>query len=312
MSDTSPTPTKRGLGRGLAALLGDESTDYAALDRQRSSKQVPIEQLHPGRVQPRRRFDEEALESLAESVRSQGLLQPLLVRRHPDRPAEYEIVAGERRWRAAQRAQLHEVPVVIRELSDAQALELALVENVQRQDLDAIEEAEGYRRLVEEFGHSQEELARLIGKSRPHIANTLRLLNLPEPVRDLVRDGKLTAGHARALLGVAEPAAMAEQVVRRGLSVRDTERLVAQARERPAAARPRASAGVAEAGPARPASAPAKDADTLALERDLSTLLGMKVSIELRGRGGVLALHYDDLDQLDEVLRRLNQDPARG
>jgi len=307
MSDSTPTPsTKRGLGRGLAALLGDEAADYAALDRQRSSKQVPIEQLHPGRVQPRRRFDEAALDSLADSVKAQGLLQPILVRRHPERPADFEIVAGERRWRAAQRAQLHEVPVVIRELDDAQALELALVENVQRQDLDAIEEAEGYRRLLEEFGHPQEELARLIGKSRPHIANTLRLLNLPDPVKELVREGKLSAGHARALLGAVEPETAARQVVSRGLSVRETEKLVAGERETPAARRPRTGGGAGRGG------APAKDADTLALERDLSALLGMKVSIELRGRGGVLTLHYDDLDQLDEVLRRLNQEPPRS
>jgi len=306
MSDSTPTPSsKRGLGRGLAALLGDEAADYAALDRQRNSKQVPIEQVHPGRVQPRRRFDEEALQSLADSVKAQGLLQPILVRRHPERPAEYEIVAGERRWRAAQQAQLHEVPVVIRELDDAQALELALVENVQRQDLDAIEEAEGYRRLLEEFGHPQEELARLIGKSRPHIANTLRLLNLPDPVKELVRDGKLSAGHARALLGAAEPETAARQVVSRGLSVRETEKLVAGERATPATPRPRG-------GGAGKGAVPAKDADTLALERDLSALLGMRVSIELRGQGGVLTLHYDDLDQLDEVLRRLNQEPARG
>lgn len=308
MSNTTSSTPKRGLGRGLAALLGDEAPSYAGSyseeEQPRGARQVPVEYLHPGRGQPRRRFDEEALDSLAESVRAQGLLQPILVRPHPERAREYEIVAGERRWRAAQRAQLHEVPVVIRELSDAQALELALVENVQRQDLDPIEEAEGYRRLLDEFGHAQEELARLIGKSRPHIANTLRLLNLPDLVKDLVREGSVSAGHARALLGANEPEVVARQVVGRGLSVRETERLVATEREGDGRSRSRPSRNGG-------GQAPQKDADTLALERDLAALLGMKVSIELRGNGGVLTLHYDDLDQLDEVLRRLNQEPAR-
>lgn len=309
MSNSGTPASKRGLGRGLAALLGEDATTLTPTFGEKGETlapppghRVPIEYLHPGRVQPRRRFDESQLDSLTDSVRAQGLLQPILVRPHPDRPGEYEIVAGERRWRAAQRAQLYEVPVLVRELSDVQALELALVENVQRQDLDAIEEAEGYRRLLEEFGHSQEELARLIGKSRPHIANTLRLLNLGDPVKDLVREGSLSAGHARALLGADNPEALAGEVVKRGLSVRETERLVAKGRDDNGAGRPRRS----QAAPRQD-----KDADTLALEQDLAALLGMKVTIDLRGQGGVLSLHYDDLDQLDEVLRRLNQDPAR-
>src|SRR5690625_4905145 len=306
MSKTGPTSPKRGLGRGLAALLGEDAASLAPVleggagpGLERTAFQVPVEYLHPGKAQPRRNFEEAQLESLAESVRVQGLLQPILVRPHPKKPGEYEIVAGERRWRAAQKARLHEVPVLVRELNDGQALELALVENVQRQDLDPVEEAEGYRRLMEEFGHSQEELARTIGKSRPHIANTLRLLNLPEEVKELLRQGELSAGHARALLGVEEPAALAEQVIARGLSVRETERLVAAQKAGGAAAggRPRVNS-----------SAPrAKDADTLALEADLADLLGMKVLIEPKGQGGTLALHYRDLEQLDELLRRLNQ-----
>ena len=305
MSNAGSGSSKRGLGRGLAALLGEDAAALApVLSGETATSgergfQVPVEYLHPGKAQPRRRFDETQLESLAESVRVQGLLQPILVRPHPRKPGEYEIVAGERRWRAAQKARLHEVPVLVRELDDGQALELALVENVQRQDLDPVEEAEGYRRLMEEFGHSQEELARTIGKSRPHIANTLRLLNLPEEVKELLRQGELSAGHARALLGVEEPAALAEQVIARGLSVRETERLVAAQK-----------AGGASAGgrPRVSGSAPrAKDADTLALEADLADLLGMKVLIEPKGQGGTLALHYRDLEQLDELLRRLNQ-----
>lgn len=303
MSDTPPdNPDKRtNLGRGLAALLGEEGEDYGSLDRVRSSKQVPIERLHPSRVQPRTRFDAEALDALAASIREQGILQPILVRRHPERPSDFEIVAGERRWRAAQQAQLHEVPVTIRELDDSTALELAIVENVQRQDLNPVEEAEGYRRLVEEFGHSQEELARLIGKSRPHIANTLRLLNLPEPVRAYLSDGRLSAGHGRALLGAAAPETLASEVVAKGLSVRETEKLANAAKGTESRPRPRGGRAAQD-----------KDADTLALERDLSALLGLRVTIEIRGEGGTLAIHYNTLEQLDDVLHRLNQAAPRA
>ncbi|MEX2631768.1 MAG: ParB/RepB/Spo0J family partition protein [Tistlia sp.] len=296
----SDAPRRSNLGRGLAALLGEDSEDYASLDRMRSAKEVPIERLHPSRVQPRRTFTEDALESLAASIREQGLLQPILVRRHPERTNDYEIIAGERRWRAAQRAQVHQIPVVIRELTDAQALEAALVENVQRQDLDAIEEADGYRRLMEEFGHSQDDLARLIGKSRPHIANTLRLLNLPEAVKESLRARTLTAGHARALLSARDPEALGRQVVERGLSVRETERLAGEAAKTPRTSRQRAAAE-------RSAKA-SKDADTLAIERDLAQVLGLKVLIDLKdGERGTLTIHYDTLDQLDDVLKRLNK-----
>src|SRR3546814_3366180 len=218
MSDGPPSPPlfRPNPGRGLPALFGEENEDYASLDKVRSSKTVPIEHLRPGRFQPRHHVDEAAVDALAESLKAQGIPQPILVRRHPDRPNEFEIVAGERRWRAAQRAKLHEVPVVIRDLSDAQSLELAIVENVQRQDLTPLEEAEGYRRLIDDFQHTQEDLARTLGKSRSHIANTLRLLALPEGVKLLHGEGKLTAGHARTLIGCDNAENLDDQMINRG------------------------------------------------------------------------------------------------
>jgi ParB family chromosome partitioning protein len=282
---------RRNLGRGLSALFGEESEDYAALDRLRQAKTVPIDFVRAGRFQPRRLFDDAAMQTLADSIREKGVLQPILVRRHPDEASAYEIIAGERRWRAAQLAQLHEIPVVIREFDDREALEVALVENVQRQDLTAIEEAEGYRRLMEEFDHTQENLAKSVGKSRSHVANTMRLLALPDAVKEHVEAGRLTAGHARALLNATDPAALAEDVIRRGLNVRQAE-LLAQA-----------------AKPGR-APAPPKDPDTAALERDLGNLLGLRVTVNFAGRGGALTIHYRTLEQLDDVLRRLNQTPS--
>ena len=286
------------LGRGLAALLGDETEDYTTLDRVRTSKQVPVEFLHPGRLQPRRHFDEESLSALAESIRENGVLQPILVRRDPGQPDAFEIVAGERRWRAAQIAQLHEVPIVIRELSDAETLQLAIIENVQREDLSPLEEADGYRQLMEEFSYTQEALSNVIGKSRSHIANTLRLLKLSEPVRDLLTEGKLSAGHARALLNAEAPESLAKKVVDKGLSVRETERLANESK----------APGAAAKKAARPPLE--KDPNTVALERDLSALLGLKVSVTFRGSGGELTIHYNTLDQLDDVLHRLHQSPA--
>ncbi|MDB5407601.1 MAG: chromosome partitioning protein ParB [Rhodospirillales bacterium] len=284
---------KRGLGRGLSALFGDESEEKSGFDRQRQTRGVPIEQLRPGRFQPRRIFDDEALHTLSESIRDKGVLQPLLVRRHPDDANAYEIIAGERRWRAAQMARLHEVPVVVKELDDRSALEIALVENIQRQDLTPLEEADGFRRLMEEFSHTQEALAQAVGKSRSHVANMMRLLSLPEPVKRLVESGELTAGHARALLNAADPTGLAREIVKRGLNVRQAESL--------------AKSGKA---PRKPATAPAKDADTAALERDLTEQLGLKVDVSFGGRGGSLTIHYRTLDQLDDVLRRLQQTPA--
>ena len=281
---------KRGLGRGLSALLGDETEDYATLDRVRLSKTVPIELLHPGDAQPRRHFDDDAIAALITSIREKGVLQPLLVRRHPAQTNEYEIVAGERRWRAAQGAGLTEVPVVIKELDDSEALELALIENVQREDLTAVEEAEGYQRLMEEFGHTQEALSQVIGKSRSHIANLLRLLTLPDLVQEMVNDGRLSAGHARALINTEAPSVWAELIVARGLSVRQTEQMV----KKSAAAGPKA------------ALAPAvRDPNIVALENDLSQLLGLKVLIKTKGEGGTLDIAYATLEQLDDVLHRL-------
>jgi ParB family transcriptional regulator, chromosome partitioning protein len=285
---------RRGLGRGLSALFGEESDDHAAGDRQRVGKTVPIGFLRAGRFQPRHRFDDDGLRALAQSIREKGVLQPLLVRRHPDHANGYEIIAGERRWRAAQLAQLHEVPVIVKELDDRAALEIALVENIQRADLTALEEAEGYRRLLAEFGHTQEALAISVGKSRSHVANMMRLLTLPDPVKQLLDSGALSAGHARALLGAADPAALAREIVRRGLNVRQAEGLVKKGKTK------------------RGKATPAKDADTVALERDLANLLGLKVAISFGGRGGALTIHYRTLEQLDEVIRRLQHEPVGG
>jgi ParB family transcriptional regulator, chromosome partitioning protein len=283
---------KRGLGRGLSALLGDNAAKPASAPG-RAQRHLPTGQLEPSPLQPRRHFDAEELEALAESIRANGILQPILVRPHPAHPGMHEIVAGERRWRAAQIAKLHEVPVLERQLSDREVLELAIVENVQRHDLSALEEAQGYRRLIDEFGRSQEELAQQVGKSRVHITNTLRLLKLPPAVQALMQDGKLTAGHGRALLAASDPAALAERVAALGLSVRQTEALAAR--------------------PAKPERRPPpdKDADTRALEHDLGRVLGLKVDIEHGGEGkggGRLTIRYRSLEQLDDVIRRLNRD----
>ncbi len=282
---------KRSLGRGLSALLGEGAEP--ALPR--SARQLPVEKLEPNPLQPRRRFDEDELESLAASIRANGILQPILVRRHPAKPDRHEIVAGERRWRAAQRAGLHEVPVLERALTDREVLEMALVENVQRRDLSALEEAEGYQRLIAEFGRSQEDLAEEIGKSRAHVANTLRLLKLPEEAKAMLVEGRISAGHGRALLAALDPVALARRVVAEDLSVRQTEALAAL---RGIARRPRKAA------------AP-KDADTRALERDLARALGLEVEIAHGGAGGGsaggrLTIRYRSLEQLDEVVRRLN------
>jgi ParB family transcriptional regulator, chromosome partitioning protein len=294
----SEDPRRRGLGRGLSALFGDEAQPEAAPAGAPAGgvRMLPVELLHPGRYQPRHQFDEESLNALIESVKAQGILQPLLVRRHPDIADAYEIVAGERRWRAAQAAQLHEVPVIIRELGDRETLEIALVENIQRQDLNPLEEAEGYRRLLEEFAHTQEDLARVVGKSRSHIANSLRLLTLPDTVRIMVQDGRITAGHARALLNAGDPEGLAEEVAKRGLNVRQTEKLAKLAKE--------SASGGKVSAPA------AKLADTAALERELTALLGLKVTIAFDGSGGALTIHYRTLEQLDDVLRRLSNAPA--
>jgi ParB family chromosome partitioning protein len=287
------TARKRGLGMGLSALLGGDAGLLQAPPLA-ASRSVPIEFLVPSPLQPRRRFAEDELDALAESIRARGVLQPLLVRQAAGEPQRYEIVAGERRWRAAQRAGVHELPVVLYALSDREALEVALLENVQRQDLSPIEEAEGYHRLIDEFGHTQAELASALGKSRSHIANLLRLLGLPPAVRSLLDAGALSAGHARALLMARDAAAMARTVVEQGLNVRQTERLV------------QADKG----GAARVRGASDKDPDSRALERELSARLGLKVTLKAAGNRGTLSIAYRTLDQLDAVLARLRHGRA--
>ena len=286
---------RTGLGRGLSALFdsGDEAGGDAIDER--NVRSVPIEHLQPGRFQPRHRFDESSLTELVDSIRARGMLQPILVRPVQDRPGRYEIVAGERRWRAAQQARLHEVPVVVRGLADSEALEAALIENVQRQDLTALEEAEGYRRLLDEFGHTQDKLGQLVGKSRSHVANMMRLLNLPEPVRDMLQDGRLSAGHGRALLAVADPAAVARDVVARGLNVRETEKLAQRGSD----------GGTAGTGRRASSGGGGQDADTRALERDIAEALGLSVSLTHRDGRGEVRIAYRTLEQLDEISRRL-------
>ena len=283
---------KRNLGRGLAALLGGEAEDYAALDKMRTTKSVPVDSLRSGKFQPRRHFDADEMDALARSIRAKGILQPIVVRRRPDNLEGYEIVAGERRWRAAQMAKLHEVPVVVKELSDRDTLEIALVENLQRQDLSPLEEAEGFQRLMAEFSHTQEALALALGKSRSHVANTLRLLGLPEAVKSLLQTGALTAGHARALLTAEDPAALARQVIASGLSVRQTENLAQS--QKPAA-------------PPRPSRRAERDANIIALERRLAERLGLKVKLTFDGTGGRVTLRYTSLDQLDDLLDRIGR-----
>lgn len=292
---------RKGLGRGLSALLADVSTNVEPLPRRPQaagapSDQVPIDRIRPNPAQPRRDFDPKELDELAASIREKGVIQPLILRRHPVEPDRFEIVAGERRWRAAQMAGVHALPAVIRDLSDAEMLEVAIIENVQRADLNPLEEAQGYRQLMESFGHTQERLAEALGKSRSHIANLLRLLTLPEAVLDLVRAGKLTAGHARALVTAPNPESLARQVVERDLSVRQTEAL----------ARSASTPSV----PPRTAPRPAvKDADTRALEEDLTAALRLKVSIDHRPgqQSGEIRIRYGNLEELDGLCQLLSR-----
>jgi ParB family chromosome partitioning protein len=282
------------LGRGLAALMGDTAKPTPDGQPAAGIATIPIELVEPGPFQPRGAIDAKSLSDLVDSIRVRGILQPLLARPHPSDPGHYQIIAGERRWRAAQAAGLHEVPVLVRNLRDAEAMAAALVENLQRQDLNAIEEAEGYRRLIEEFGMTQEALATAVGKSRSHVANTLRLLNLPPTVQQEVRNGALSAGHARALLAHPEPAKAALAVIARGLNVRQTESLASRNADFPTASPERGGR--------------AKDLETLALERGLSQRLGLKVEISFDGTGGTLRIHYRSLDQLDGLVALLERD----
>ncbi|MFC7395900.1 ParB/RepB/Spo0J family partition protein [Chelatococcus sp. GCM10030263] len=288
-------PARSRLGRGLAALIGDVGEEFGALERSRppGQKFVPVEFLRPNPRNPRKAFTDEALAELADSIRQRGLIQPIVVRAIPKLVDVYEIVAGERRWRAAQRAGLHEVPVVVIDADDRAALEIAIIENVQRADLNPIEEAAGYEQLIAEFGYSQNDLAQVIGKSRSHVANTLRLLKLPPSVKTLVNDGQLSAGHARALIGLADPEAVARAVVEKGLNVRDVER-IAQDEAR-------------DTGKdnARTRVKPEKDADTRALERALEEVLGLSIAINHQAQGGEVRIRYRTLEQLEGLCRRL-------
>ncbi|MCB1481788.1 MAG: ParB/RepB/Spo0J family partition protein [Rhodobiaceae bacterium] len=275
------------LGRGLAALIGDaETSEVMALDRARTQRRVPIEMIVPNPRNPRQEFDEEELQDLVNSVLEKGVVQPLLVRNSPEGNGRYELIAGERRWRAAQRAGLHEVPCLIHDVDDREALELAIIENVQRADLNALEEALGYQRLIEDYSYSQNDLARVIGKSRSHVANTLRLLKLPDDVLALLRSGKLTAGHARTLVSLPDPSAAAQRIVESGLSVRQAEE----------------AAGKDAGRPAKKAKAPeTKSTDTLALEKRLTDILGLVVTINDKGGAGEVRIRYRDLEQLDRI-----------
>lgn len=289
---------RKGLGRGLSALLADvgPSPVEEMPRRPPADAAIPIDRIRPNPNQPRREFDERDLEDLAASIREKGVIQPLILRPHPTEPEAWEIVAGERRWRAAQRAGIHALPAVVRELDDTEVLELAIIENVQRADLNPLEEALGYRQLMDRFGHTQERLGEALGKSRSHIANLLRLLTLPEPVLDMLREGKLSAGHARALVPVPAPESLARQVVEKGLSVRQTEQL----------ARAATTTQVAPGTP-KSRSAPAKDADTRALEEDLTAALRLKVTIDHRAgaRSGELRIRYSNLEELDGLCQLL-------
>lgn len=285
---------RKGLGRGLSALLADvDISDDQSAGVKVSDSEIPIEKIHANPDQPRKTFAEDDLLDLARSIASKGVIQPLIVRPDPVNIGEYQIIAGERRWRAAQRAKLHKLPVVIRELNDTEVLELAIIENIQRADLNAVEEAQGYRQLMDKFGHTQEYMAKALGKSRSHIANLLRLLNLPDEVLAYVQDGRLSAGHARALVNTVEPVTLARIIIEKGLSVREAEALVKSGRPKTAKKQLR----------------PAKDADTRAIEGDLSAHLGVKVLIDHKPgkKGGELKIKYADLEQLDGLCRLLSQ-----
>ena len=310
----SANKPRQSLGRGLDALFGETAevapvtvAPYGQLDTPPASQpsvavskglaEIPVEHMAPSRFQPRRVFNETQIDELAASIRDKGVLQPLLVRSAPD--GTYEIIAGERRWRAAQRAKIHQVPVIIKEFPDPEVLEVALVENLQRADLTPLEEAEGYQRLSDEFGHTQEALAKVLGKSRGHVANMIRLLTLPESVKHLLDRGSLSMGQARALIGVADAGDLAKQILARGLSVRQVEKLV---KKHGKVSRPRVSK-VAQA-------AAEKDTDTRDLENRLEEALGLKAEVSFDGKGGVLSLSYSDLEQLDELVSRLTRAKA--
>ena len=283
----SSSISKKGLGRGLSSLMGDAKNISIQKETSNQETKISIANLKPSPSQPRRLFDKNSINELAESIRSKGLVQPILVRPSPSETGTYEIIAGERRWRAAQIAQLHEVPAVVRQLDDVEALEIAIIENVQRSDLSPIEEAAGYKRLIENHGHTQEALAEIVGKSRSHIANIIRLLGLPQSIQDMISEGKISSGHARAIMNSAFPEQLAEKIVTENLSVRDAENLVKFRKN-----------GVKKVK--------LKDPDTIDLENNLSAKLGLNVSIDHRGKkGGSIKITYKSLDQLELVTRKL-------
>ena len=279
--------SKKGLGRGLSSLMGDVKTTLNKNESSNQETKISIAKLKPSPSQPRRLFDKNSINELAESIRSKGLVQPILVRPSPTETGAYEIIAGERRWRAAQIAQLHEVPAVIRQLDDIESLEIAIIENVQRSDLSPIEEAAGYKRLIENHGHTQEVLAEIVGKSRSHIANIIRLLGLPQSIQDMISEGKISSGHARAIMNSAFPEQLAEKIVSENLSVRAAEDLAKQKKP-----------GVKKVK--------LKDPDTIDLENNLTATLGLNVLIDHKGKkGGSIKIEYKTLDQLESVTRKL-------
>jgi ParB family transcriptional regulator, chromosome partitioning protein len=290
--------TRSRLGRGLAALIGEVDGESSSVERPRGQRRVPTSSLRPNARNPRRTFSNTELDDLVASLRERGIIQPIVARPLRGAADSFEIIAGERRWRAAQRAGLHEVPVVIIEATDAEALQLAIIENVQRADLNPLEEADGYRALMDEFGNSQDEIARIIGKSRSYVANTLRLLKLPETVKGYIHAGKLSAGHARMLVGQPDAENLAEEIVARGLNVRQVEAMAREAGGKNAKGGANGRKSLARAE---------KNANLVALEKRISDALGLAVSIDDRGRGGVLSIRYRNLDQLDEVLHRLEK-----
>lgn len=291
-------PKDRGLGRGLDALFGDDGDDdeFGGLGSSETrSFCVDVDQLEPNPSQPRQDFNDKNMKELAESISTHGILQPILVRPKEGAPGTYQIVAGERRWKAAQMAQLHEIPVIVREIDDSETLQLALIENLQREDLNPLEEANSYRSLIERFGFNQERVAAVLGKSRSHVANTIRLLSLPDSIQTYLWEKKLTAGHARAILTAKDPESLAREVVAKGLSVRDTEKLANEQSGKP----PKVEKGTVQ-----------KDADTLALEEEVSNTLGMQVTINTKAdKSGSLKIVFKDMDQLDEILHRLSHYP---
>lgn len=309
----APATKSRGLGRGLSALFEDEEEDFgeastgglssASMDPTPTGglqrRMVGVEQLEPGAFQPRLQFDDSSLDQLAESISTHGILQPILVRTKPGEVDRYEIIAGERRWRASQKAQLHEVPVIIHEMEDQAAMEVALIENLQREDLNPLDEALGYQRLMKEFEHTQNELAQAVSKSRSHVANMVRLLQLPDTVQAMVRDNQLSAGHARALITASDPLALAKKIVSQGLSVRQAEQLAGEANDKPK-----------KKSKAKLVKAP----ETVALEEEMSNLLGMNLKIDQKpkGTGGFVHVAYSDLDQLDDLLHRLSHGGKKG